>query len=91
MLGPLLLGGVCSMALASWTAVCWAPAQVEQEGQRGPAGGLDPGGAQGVDDQHLAEAGSVGHRGAQQVRLDAGGDQGAGPFQDGRDDQGEVL
>jgi hypothetical protein len=31
MLGPLLLGGVCSMALASWTAVCWAPAHVEQE------------------------------------------------------------
>jgi len=23
--------GVCSMALASWTAVCWAPAQVPQE------------------------------------------------------------
>jgi hypothetical protein len=31
MLGPLLLGGVCSIALANMTAICWAPAQVEHE------------------------------------------------------------
>jgi hypothetical protein len=30
MLGPLLLGGVCSIALASITAICWAPAHVKQ-------------------------------------------------------------
>ena len=31
MLGPLFLVGVCSIALASITAICWAPAHVEHE------------------------------------------------------------
>ena len=84
--------GVCSMALASWTAVCWAPAQVEQEASGRPAGRpVTPEAPEGVDDQHLAEAGAVGQGGPQQVGFDAGGDQGAGPFEDGGDDQGGGL
>jgi hypothetical protein len=53
--------GVCSIALASWTAVCWAPAHVEQDAsgdqRAGPFedGGDDQGGglvaAGGAEDQ----------------------------------------
>jgi hypothetical protein len=34
--------GVCSMALASWTAVCCAPAQVEQEARGDHLAALTP-------------------------------------------------
>ena len=34
--------GVCSIAFANWTAVCWAPAQVEQEARGDQRAAVNP-------------------------------------------------
>jgi hypothetical protein len=91
MLGPLLLGGGLLDGVGQLHGGLLGTGPGPTGGQRRPPGSGDPGGAQGVDDQDLAEAGPVGQGGPQQVGLDRGGDQWPGPFQDGRDDQGRGL
>ena len=83
--------GVCSIALASWTAVCWAPAQVAQEASGLQRAALTPEAPSGSITSTWPQPGPVGQGGPQQVRLHAGGDQRPGPFQDGGDDQGRGL
>jgi hypothetical protein len=83
--------GVCSIALASITAICCAPAHVEHDASGDQRGRRHPRGAQRVDHEHLAEAGAVGQGGPQQVRLHTGGKERPGPLQHSRDDQGGGL
>ena len=91
MLGPLLLGRGLLDRIRQLDSGLLGARPRRTGSQRRPLGRLDPRRPERVDHHHLAQPGPMGHGGPQQVRLDAGGDQRPGPFQDGGDDQGRGL
>ena len=91
MLGALLLGGGLLDRVGQLHGGLLGAHPRAAGRQRGPAGGLDAGGTQGVDHHHLAQPRPVRQGGPEQVRLDAGGQEGPGPFQHPRHDQARGL
>jgi hypothetical protein len=91
MLGPLLLGGGLLDGVGELDGGLLGARPRGTGSQGRPLGRLHPRRAEGVDDHHLAQPCAVRHGCPQQIRLHRGRHQRAGPFQDGRDDQGRGL